>query len=120
MLAPGDTVIVTDGKKNQVGVFTGNLLVGKTVTVYDNTVRIYLKSVQTESTNEYGFKVFNVYAPLAEGKYRVIFSTDDIDFGGMDRTSKDYVYYTKFVEGRGLGFEIYIPCRTAIVFRKID
>ena len=73
MLAPGDTVIVTDGKKNQVGVFTGNLLVGKTVTVYDNTVRIYLKSVQTESTNEYGFKVFNVYAPLAEGKYRVIY-----------------------------------------------
>ena len=57
---------------------------------------------------------------VGEGKYKVIFSTDDIDFGGMDRTSKDYVYYTKFVEGRGTGFEIYIPCRTAIVFKKID
>ena len=57
---------------------------------------------------------------VGEGRYKVIFSTDDIDFGGMDRTSKDYVYYTKFVEGRGLGFEIYIPCRTAIVFRRID
>jgi hypothetical protein len=29
------------------------------------------------------------------------------------------VYYTKFVEGRGLGFEIYIPCRTAIVFKQV-
>ena len=57
---------------------------------------------------------------VGEGKYKVIFSTDDIDFGGMDRTSKDYVYFTKFVEGRGTGFEIYIPCRTAIVFKKID
>ena len=57
---------------------------------------------------------------VGEGGYKVIFSTDDIDFGGMDRTSKDYVYYTKFEEGRGLGFEIYIPCRTAIVFRRIE
>ena len=57
---------------------------------------------------------------VGEGRYKVVFSTDDIDFGGMDRTSKDYVYYTKFVEGHGLGFEIYIPCRTAIVFKRIE
>jgi len=57
---------------------------------------------------------------VGEGRYKVIFSTDDIDFGGMDRTSKDYVYQTRFAEGRGLGFEIYIPCRTAIVFRRIE
>jgi 1,4-alpha-glucan branching enzyme len=56
---------------------------------------------------------------VGEGKYRVIFSTDDIDFGGMDRTSKGYVYHTKFEEGHGLGFEIYIPCRTAIVFKRL-
>ena len=55
---------------------------------------------------------------VGEGKYKVIFSTDDVDFGGMDRVSKQYVYYTKFVENRGLGFEIYIPCRTAVVFRR--
>lgn len=57
---------------------------------------------------------------VGEGKYKVIFSTDDVDFGGMDRVSKQYIYYTKFVENRGLGFEIYIPCRTAIVFKKVD
>ena len=63
---------------------------------------------------------FPAGALRGRGKYKVVFSTDDIDFGGMDRTSKDYVYYTKFEEGRGTGFEIYIPCRTAIVFTKID
>ena len=57
---------------------------------------------------------------VGEGKYKVIFSTDDVDFGGMDRVSKQYVYEAKFVENRGLGFEIYIPCRTAMVFRKVD
>ena len=57
---------------------------------------------------------------VGEGKYKVIFSTDDVDFGGMDRVSKQYVYEAKFVENRGLGFEIYTPCRTAMVFRKVD
>lgn len=72
MLAPGDTVIVTDGNKNTVGVYTDNLLVGNTVTVYDNTVRIYLQSTQSDPV-QYGFKVFNVYAPLAPGKYKVTY-----------------------------------------------
>ena len=57
---------------------------------------------------------------VGEGKYRVIFSTDDVDFGGMDRVSKQYTYYTKFVENKGLGFEIYIPCRTAVVFKRVE
>ena len=57
---------------------------------------------------------------VGEGNYKVIFSTDDVDFGGMDRVSKQYLYATKFVENRGLGFEIYIPCRTAIVFKRVD
>ena len=57
---------------------------------------------------------------VGEGKYKVIFSTDDVDFGGMDRVSKQYVYEAKFVENRGLGFEIYTPCRTAMVFKKVE
>ena len=57
---------------------------------------------------------------VGEGQYKVIFSTDDVDFGGMDRVSKQYVYYTKFVENRGIGFEIYIPCRTAMVFKRVE
>ncbi|MBP5656467.1 alpha amylase C-terminal domain-containing protein [Candidatus Saccharibacteria bacterium] len=51
------------------------------------------------------------------GEYRAIFSTDDADFGGQNRIDKKYVYST-VSDKRGLGFEIYLPCRTAVVFRK--
>ncbi|MBE5809289.1 MAG: 1,4-alpha-glucan-branching enzyme [Clostridiales bacterium] len=57
--------------------------------------------------------------PTGEGQYRAIFSTDDTDFGGQERVSEKYIYYTKNVPGKGMGFEIYIPCRTAIVFKRI-
>ena len=53
------------------------------------------------------------------GRYQAVFTTDEVNFGGQDRVSEKYVYYTKEVEGRGLGFEIYIPCRTAVVFKRI-
>ena len=57
---------------------------------------------------------------VGSGRYKVVFSTDDINFGGMDRISKDYVYYTRQDPKKGLGFEIYIPCRTAVVFKRVD
>ncbi|MEE1200493.1 MAG: alpha-amylase family glycosyl hydrolase [Christensenellales bacterium] len=54
------------------------------------------------------------------GKYRAIFSTDRAEFGGMDRISEKYVYYASDCSGRGIGFEVYTPCRTAAVFQKIS
>ena len=57
---------------------------------------------------------------IGPGKYRAVFSTDDLEFGGMDRISKNYEYFTQDVPNRGLGFNIYIPCRTAIVFKRVD
>ena len=57
---------------------------------------------------------------VGEGRYRVIFSTDDIEFGGMDRVSKQYVYNTKRDKEKGPGFDIYLPCRTAVVFKRMD
>ena len=57
--------------------------------------------------------------PVGEGQYQVIFSTDDVDYGGLDRVSKQYIYHTRTSPDRGIGFEIYIPCRTAVVFSKI-
>ena len=65
----------------------------------------------------------NFFLPVhsvGEGRYQVIFSSDDVDFGGMDRISKQYVYDAHFVENRGVGFEIYVPCRTAMVFKRIE
>ena len=54
------------------------------------------------------------------GQYRAIFSTDEVDFGGQDRISERYIYYTKDVPQKGVGFEVYIPCRTAVVFKRVD
>ncbi|MBE5772882.1 MAG: 1,4-alpha-glucan-branching enzyme [Clostridiales bacterium] len=57
---------------------------------------------------------------IGPGKYEAVFSTDDTEFGGQNRVSRDYVYETKEVPGKGLGFEIYIPCRTAVVYKRVD
>ena len=54
------------------------------------------------------------------GNYRAIFSSDDAEFGGLDRVSKDYVYQAKEIPEKGTGFEVYIPCRTAVVFQRVD
>ena len=53
------------------------------------------------------------------GSYRVIFSSDDPEFGGLNRVSKDYVYHTSEIADKGTGFEVYIPCRTAVVFSRV-
>ena len=52
------------------------------------------------------------------GAYRVALSSDDESFGGQNRVDKNYIYYAK-EEEHGLGFYTYIPCRTAIVFKKL-
>ncbi|MDO5322768.1 MAG: alpha-amylase family glycosyl hydrolase [Clostridia bacterium] len=54
------------------------------------------------------------------GNYRAIFSSDDAEFGGLDRVSKDYVYQAREIPEKGTGFEVYIPCRTAVVFQRVD
>ncbi len=63
---------------------------------------------------------FFMYAHLTgAGSYRVIFSSDDPEFGGLNRVSKDYVYHTSEIADKGTGFEVYIPCRTAVVFSRV-
>lgn len=42
-----------------------------------------------------------------------------MNFGGLDRVSERYVYYAKNFDDKGQGFEAYVPCRTAIVFKKV-
>jgi 1,4-alpha-glucan branching enzyme len=52
------------------------------------------------------------------GAYRAVFSSDKKSFGGYDRISDEYVYHTKKTPC-GLGFEIYLPCRSCAVLEKI-
>ena len=54
------------------------------------------------------------------GQYRAVFTTDRIEFGGQDRVSERYVYTAKPVPDKGVGFTVYLPSRTAIVFKRVD
>ena len=70
--------------------------------------------------NSYSEQHFFLHAhTTGEGDYRVILSTDEARFGGPALISHDVVYHTNYVEGRGLGFDVYTPCRTAMVLEKI-
>jgi len=57
---------------------------------------------------------------IGEGSYKVILSTDEARFGGQALIDHSFVYHTGYTEGRGLGFDVYSPCRTAMVLEKID
>ena len=70
--------------------------------------------------NSYSEQAFFLHAhTTGEGAYKVILSTDEKRFGGPGLIDHDYVYHTAYAEGRGLGFDVYSPCRTAMVLERI-
>ena len=71
--------------------------------------------------NTYSETDFFLHAhTTGEGAYRVILSTDEVRFGGPGQVSLEYVYHTGYSAGKGLGFSIYSPCRTAMVLKRTD
>ena len=60
--------------------------------------------------------------PLGPGKYKVVLNTDSGRFGGHDRVDEEIPYYT--LPSGGLTSQhylrLYLPARTALVFKKID
>ena len=57
---------------------------------------------------------------VGEGAYRVVLSTDEARFGGGGMIDHNYVYRTEYTEGKGLGFNVYSPARTAMVLERIE
>ena len=56
-----------------------------------------------------------------KGKFKVILDTDDEEFGGLGRISKDVIYESKNLENTDYdGIEIYIPSRTALALKKVE
>lgn len=55
----------------------------------------------------------------ARGMFRPVLSTDSKMFGGYDRISLNYDYKTRYIRGKGSGFGIYLPARTAVCLKKI-
>ena len=71
--------------------------------------------------NSYSEQAFFLHAhTIGEGAYKVILSTDETRFGGPGLIDHNYVFHTTYVEGRGLGFDVYSPCRTAMVLERVD
>lgn len=66
-------------------------------------------------------KSFNDYfiTVKEEGEYKVVFDTDNKEFGGFDRISNEYIYTAKKTLDGKIGFFIYLPSRTALAVEKI-
>ena len=64
------------------------------------------------------YEGYTVSVPKS-GKYQVVFSTEDEEFGGYNRVSKDYVYTAKKKKGVAQ-FPIYVPSRSAFCLKKIQ
>jgi 1,4-alpha-glucan branching enzyme len=60
--------------------------------------------------------------PVPEsGQYRVVFHSDETEYGGNSRIDKSYVYHTGVLQDHygAQGFSIYLPSRTAVVLQRI-
>lgn len=59
------------------------------------------------------------FIPTAQkGNYQVVLSTDDYCYGGHGRIHHNVYTATKQPDGR-IGFQIYLPSRTAVVLKKV-
>ena len=56
----------------------------------------------------------------AEGKYRVVLSTDASAFGGWDRISETYVYEAGLHPDGKPKLSIYVPARTALCLKHVE
>ena len=58
------------------------------------------------------------FVPVSkEGEYSVILSSDDGEFGGFTRVDTQIIYKAKKTSDGRVGFNCYLPNRTAIVFK---
>lgn len=57
-----------------------------------------------------------------EGRYRVALDTDRAAYGGFERVHKDTIYETKPDpwDNRAFSLYVYIPCRTALAFVRVQ
>ena len=86
----------------------------RNVIIFERGERIYVFNLHPTRSQEAEY-----ISCKRRGKYRIVFSTDQEDYGGQDRIAKDYIYYSKKTH-QGYGFNIYLPCRTALVLERIN
>ncbi len=88
----------------------------------DDKIIVYSKGNLLFVYNFHPTKSFEGYPiPVRDGgTYKAIMSTDNAEFGGMNRVDRLYKYRTELNPDGTYGFRTYIPSRTAIVFKKIS
>ncbi len=58
--------------------------------------------------------------PISKGKeYKIVLSSDAGDFGGFDRINTTMVYPVKKLKKGEVGFQTYLPARTALCFAPV-
>ncbi len=88
----------------------------------DDKVIIYTKEDYVFVFNFHPHKSFEGYfIPVdneKSGKYHLLLSTDDGMFGGFSRTDNDTIYETFYTNDNRLGFNCYLPSRSAMIFKN--
>ena len=60
------------------------------------------------------------YIPTGKtGKYQVVLTTDDAQFGGFSRVNTSHKYQATKTPADWKGFSCYLPARTAMVFKRV-
>ena len=87
----------------------------------DDKILMYLRGDIAFAFNFHPTKSFDGYfVPVKKtGTYQVILSSDDSVFGGYDRVDTSYQYKAKKAKDGRIGFQCYLPCRSALVLKKI-
>ncbi len=87
----------------------------------DDKVLIYNKGNVVFAFNFHPTQSFDGYfIPVKEkGTYEVILSSDDGIFGGFGRVDTKYKYEARETADHRIGFNCYLPTRSALVFKKI-
>lgn len=87
----------------------------------DDKMLIYTKGDIVFIFNFHPTKSFEGYfIPVGkEGKYKVILSSDDGQFGGFSRVDTTIEYESYTTPAGWIGFNYYVPNRTAVVLKKV-
>ena len=88
----------------------------------DDKILIYTKGDFVFAFNFHPTKSFDGYfIPVGKaGNYGIVLSSDDGKFGGFGRVDTAYEYEASTTPADWIGFQCYLPSRSAIVFRKKD
>ncbi len=87
----------------------------------DDKILMYNKEDVVFVFNFHPHKSFEGYfVPVEfEGTYEVVLSSDDGVYGGYNRVDSAYKYDTYRTDADWIGFNCYLPSRTALVLKKI-